>query len=93
MHLLPNFSKGRLGYSNQSPLATIIHNEKAFDAVVMDIFGLLKKTKNHNKYKLVLKEYSTNALEAFTLRNDTTKAVLMCLLDAQHKLGNLDNYS
>lgn len=58
-----------------------------FQRVAMDIFGPLRRTKNGNKYVLVIMDYATKWPEAFPLRNVESQTVVRCLLDLTSRFG------
>ena len=62
------------------PLNPIPVTSQPFEKVVLDVIGLLPKTRNGNQYLLTVMDVTTRYPEAFPLKIVTSKALLKPLL-------------
>ena len=72
---------------HQAPLQPLPVMDVPFRRVAMDIFGPLKRTKQGNRYILVLMDYATKWPEAYPMKAVDSESVARTLIDIFARLG------
>ena len=72
---------------HRAPLQPLPVIDTPFQRVAMDIFGPLKRTKQGNRYILVLMDYATKWPEAYPMRAVDSESVARTLIDIFSRLG------
>jgi len=83
----PECQRAKPPTTSLAPLQSLPVIGVPFQRVAMDVFGPLRRTKNGNKYVLVLMDYATKWPEAFPLQNVESQTVVQCLLDLTSRFG------
>ena len=83
----PVCQRAKLAVVTRAPLHSLPIIANPFQRIAMDIFGPLARTKDGNKYILVIMDYATRWLEAYALKNCTADTVVNCLIDLCARVG------